>query len=245
MIKICSFLFSALLLFGSGALAQEASRQQDSLSSISRTITLYREAIKDDSFLDEGREYVGINRRIGGHAFFETNDWHPGDIVYKGRLYKNVPLMYDIALEEIVARHYRGFFKVKLFTDKIERFSIAGHDFVRIDEADREATSMEGGFYDLLYNGDSQVLVKRKKIVKDYIEQTERKVLYSQENFFYIHKDGKYYPVKKKRSVLRVLKDRKKEVRRFLKKNQIQFWKDPESAIVKMTEFYDQATNPK
>lgn len=243
MIKYFFLLISGLLFFKNDGLSQEILQTEDSLSAFSHAITIYRETIKEDSFLDEGREYVGINRRIEGHAFFETNYWHNGIIHYKGILYRNVPLMYDIALEEVVARHYRGFFKVKLFNKEIDHFTISGHQFVRAEGNDSKGSPMGGGFYDLLYDGNTQVLVKRTKLVKDIIEQAERKIFYDQENEFYIKKDGKYFPVKRKRSVLRVLKDRKKEVRRFLKANKIEFWKNPESAIVKMTEFYDQETN--
>lgn len=242
MIRFWFLLISLQSLFQPSGIAQQTSLPDDSPSAFSQTISLYQETIKDDSFLDEGREYIGYTNKIGGHAFFEVSNWETGKIFYKGQLYKNVPLLYDLADEEVVVRQYSNPFKIKLFKEEVSYFSLRDHHFVRIKASDAKGKPMVVGFYDRIYGGETQVLVKRKKNLEEKVDGTVLIRRFVQENQVYIQKEGGYYPVKRKGSVLRVLKDQKKEIRRYLKKNQIFFRKDPESTIVKMVEFYDQAT---
>ncbi len=220
----------------------------DSLSALRNTVQFYRQKVKDNSVLFQGRQYIGFDNRIEGHAFFLTSEWLEGDLYYKGRHYQQVPMLYDITAEELVVKHYEGLFRIKLFKEQVDHFVLLGHHFVNPMATDTAIADSKGrlllndGFYELLYKGNSQVLAKRKKIVEESIVEKRIHIEFVQNNFFYIEKDGVYYAVKKKGSVLGVLKDRKKEVRQYLTKHKIKFRKNPEFAIVKMVEFYDGET---
>ena len=68
------------------------------------------------------------------------------------------------------------------------------------------------------------------------------KVVISQ-NVYYIKKDGVYYTIKNKSSLLAVLKSKKKEVQQYLKTNNIKFKREPERAMIMAVRYYDQITN--
>ena len=230
-----------VLLFRIPAQSQEVSEMEDLIPALSTAISFYRENIKDDSFIYEGREYVGFHFKIEGHAFFGSNEWQLGDLVYKGQFFRQVPMLYDITAEEVVVRHYGKFFRVKLYRQKIEHFSLLNHHFINISGKDVRGAPMIPGFYDHLYKGSTNFFVKRSKVIKETYINNELHREFIRNDLFFIEKEGVYYPVKTKKSVLRVLEDQKKETRKFLKKNKIKFRRNTEYAIASMVEFYDQA----
>jgi hypothetical protein len=225
--------------FYGGLLAQNKVEEHDSIAAYANTISLYRENIKENSILYSGREHASLNKRIQGHAFYGSKDWQLGDLIYWGQRYENVPLLYDIFTDEVVIRHYESPFRIKLIVAKVEQFSIYDHQFIRINPPAESAITP--GFYDQLYLGGVTLLAKRKKTIKE--SHLEGRVMqeFEQKDRYFILKDGIYYPVGKRSSVLKVLKDQKKEVKRLMKQNNIQFWENPEYAMIKMAAFYDLA----
>ncbi|WP_224999995.1 hypothetical protein [Cesiribacter sp. SM1] len=269
--------FNLLILLLAGSTANVNAQSAAGLDSLDdalhNTIALYREKVRDNSFLFHGREYTGWDNRIEGHAYFLIDEWQEGSLHYKGQLYQHVPIRYDIAAEELVVKHYAGVFKIRLYKEKISHFSLSGHLFINLEAADAAAVSaaaagvsttadtatgaavaattvlndakgspMLSGFYDLLSGGNTQLLVKRRKSVKESIDNNQLHREFIQKNLYFIEKDGQYHPVKSKGSALKVLADQKKEIRQYLKKNKIKFRQNPELALLSMVEYYNQAT---
>lgn len=52
-----------------------------------------------------------------------------------------------------------------------------------------------------------------------------------------------FYEVDGKNSVLGVFKNKKKDLVKFIRQNDISYKRDPETAIVKMAEYYDKLTH--
>lgn len=241
--KFCSlFSFIVLILhFQQAVQAQSIVEMEDSIPAVSQTISYYMDRAGDDLFIYEGREYASLNYQVKGHAFFESNNWQEGSLMYKGQFYPKVSMLYDLAAEEVVVKNSGVLFRVKLYKDKVDHFSLLNHHFVNIGPAEAQGTPLVPGFYDRLYNGNVKLFVKRKKTVKESIVNMAQLREFVQKNLYFIEKGGEFYPVKSKGAVLKVLKDQKKEIRRHLKKNKIWFKKNPEEAILTMVEFYDQA----
>ncbi|EMR01473.1 hypothetical protein ADICEAN_03404 [Cesiribacter andamanensis AMV16] len=226
------------LVFYSSVRAQ-APIASDSLTAYSNTILLYRNMIRENSRLYSGREYVPLSRRIQGHAFYASNDWAQGSLVYWGEQYEQVPLLYDILSDELVIRHYDSSFRIKLIADKITAFSIYNHHFIRLEPP--RGAPLAAGFYDQLYKGGTLLLAKRRKTILETRGDGQVKQEFEQNDQYYIFKEGTYYPVSKRGAVLKVLKDKRKEVKRMMKQNKVLFWQNPEYAMIKMLEFYDLA----
>ena len=56
---------------------------------------------------------------------------------------------------------------------------------------------------------------------------------------YYIRKDGNMYRVRKKRSILKVLADRKKEVKSFIRTNYFDFRTNPDYQLTEVVRYYD------
>lgn len=223
-------------------LTQSLQHPQDSVMAKTKAVSYYRDGVGAESVLYEGREYLGFDHQIQGHAFFLTSDWQPSSLYYKGQYYQNIPLLYDIAAEEVVVRHSGGMYKIKLIRQKIGYFSLNGHEFFRLDTTDARGTRMPAGFYDLMYAGKLKVWVKRKKMVKESIRNMQVVQDFVATDQYYLQKEGNYYPINTRSAALNLMQDKKKELRRFLRKNEIFYKRDPEVALIKMAALYDQLT---
>ena len=226
-------------------IAQQKTAHPDSIPALMNAIALYRDRIYTNSAIYEGREYVPNTDLLIGHPYFEANQWAKGDLHYKEKFYPQVDLLYDLINDEVVLMHHGGSLKIKLFKDELSQFSLAGHTFIKIASTEGKPAPIPAGFYDQLYKGDLQLLVKRTKVISEPVANTKNPSEIIQQNTFYIVKDGAYHKVAKKAQALKVLKDQKKELRQLLRRENINFRKNPELALTRMVEYYDQANSTK
>ena len=219
-------------------LAQPAKQDTSFLASAKQyQEALYNKFIHGQARLYNGSEYRDFFSKDDEHPYFGIDDWAYGDILYDEELYKNIPLFYDIYHDKVIAEHLLNGAKLELISEKVQRFSISGHTFVRLRRD--ELNVITEGFYDLLYNGSTKVYCRREKQLQRKIESNTIIERFDSKNRVYILHKGAYFPVRKKSSVLDVLSDRKQELKSFIKKNKIKFDDNRENAIVRITTYYD------
>lgn len=198
---------------------------------------LYNRFIHGQSRLYNGSEYRDYLSRNDEHPYYGVDDWSYGDIVYDDELYRNIPMFYDLSRDKVISEHLLNGAKLELVTEKISRFSMGGHTFVRLQKDKNNIIST--GFYDQLYNGQSKVYARREKMLQQRVESNDIIALFEERNRLLILKDERYFPVKKKGTVLAVFGDRKQEVKSFINKNKIRFKSSRETDIVRVAEYYD------
>ena len=205
-----------------------------------RSIALYAATILDQSRLFNGSDYIVYLPKDEEHPYYATDDWSTGSIMYWDELYENVPLLFDLSIDQVIVEHDRGS-PVRLIPEKVQRFTILGHTFVRLLRDDKNKIS--DGFYDQLYNGKSKVYAKYSKAYRETLQAPNVIPSFDESVRYYVVKDGNFHVVKTKGSVLQVLSDRKSELKNFLRKNRIRYNDNREKAIVRLTEFYDTLTD--
>jgi hypothetical protein len=224
-------------VFGQGAAADSSFRSQ----AIRYAHTRYVRSTSDQARLYNGAEYVGHLPTIKGHPFADSL-WRTGSITYDGVTYQNIRLLYDVVDDVVIVPHSDSVYRIQLQSIKINRFSIPNRNFIRIVRDTAHNVGLRTGFYEQLYDGRSKVLVKRVKTIKTELVQNSVKEEYLSEYSYYIGKNGLFYPVKSKRSVLNLFADQKKPLRKYIRENRIKFGRYRESAIVKLTQQYDEST---
>jgi hypothetical protein len=189
--------------------------------------------------LYNGTEYVNYDEYIEGYPFFESETVEKGTLVYDGSLYQNVPMLYDVVKDEVIIEHFNNYFKINLIAKKISSFSLLNHPFVRIVADSLPEPGIPTGFYEKLYDGKVKVLARRIKIMEEEIVYNQLKKRFVQNDRYYLCKDTVYVQVKGRNAILRVFRDRRKEIRKFIKENKINFKNDPGTALTRITRFYD------
>lgn len=207
-------------------------------------ISYFNEFIGQESWLYNGPSYEFFKVKTDNSAFFQdVTSFGKGSVIYNGYRYDNIPLLYDIYNDLVVSIYHNGFSKYSLISERLSEFYLNNHHFVYLQGNSNGAkTPLKGGFFDLIYDGKLQVLVKRSKILQETIGSSEIRNYFILKADYYLKKDGVYYPISKERSFLNHFKDQKSEFKKQLNIAGIKFKNDPERAMIILADYYDNQT---
>ena len=210
-------------------------------SSFQYAINQYATSFHSHDILYNGSEYIDYNGIIVGTPFFSSDYYTVGNIEYNGLSYSNLFLLYDIVRDALVLLYNMPSGKsvqMELCKERTNSFTINNHTFVYLPNDTISKVPDKPGFYELLNNGDVKVFAKRQKIKREVIEPTKVYIEFDYHSDYYVYLKTNYFEVYSKRSVLNVLKDKKKEVRQFMHDSNINYRQDREHAIVEMVKYY-------
>lgn len=244
MIKFYTFLgVCGLLLFSIRAQGQPATTDStNSTNDEAHIAAYYHQLIGESSGLFSGIEYKYPAMRITGSPFYLTDDWTNGSIIYNHVLYPNVLIKYEQVHDQLVSLLANGVLPYILNTEKVEQFNLLNHHFIYVLADSLQKKEISSGFYEKLYGGKTEVLVKREKTIEtsNGIGAIESK--YIDNIKYYIKSKEVYYNVSGNGSVVDALKDRKKEVQQFIKSKHIKAQRNPEINLVQIATYYDTIT---
>jgi hypothetical protein len=158
-----------------------------------------------------------------------------GDILYDGVLYSGVKMRLDLYRDELVVVPSEIMFMGTILNpERVGYADLRGYRIVTSPSAD-----LPGVYYLQLYDGTHQVLKKEKfEFTKNQARFTGRLLRY------YIEKDGLFHRVgKRKGLILKVFKDRRDEVRSFMRTHRTDLRRDTEGAIVEIVKEYERLTD--
>ncbi len=235
--KLCLCLPALIVCFS--ALSQ--SRSDTSFVALAKQYArgLHEAALGTQARLYNGSRYVDPVFNDEEHPFFLSEDWLTGSVVYDGEEFIDVPLMFDMMNQALVAEHRPSGHAIRLIDEKLTQFSINGRKFERIEIASVQNSLPASGPYEVLYDGPSKLLARRVKFRRDNIEAHQVVVSYELRERYFILRNGVYFPVRKKSSLLRVLSDKKQQLKHFLKQQGLRFSSERERALIAAAEFYD------
>lgn len=171
------------------------------------------------------------------HPYYISNDWLTGAVHYDGILFEDVALTYDIHSDRLITLIPVNGREIKLITEKIDYFVVNSITFVKLSPQ-----NLDRGFYGRLYNGDTKVYVRYTKSKQERIENRRLVIEFPQSTRYYVLKNGKYFSVRSKKDVLKVLGDRKAELKQFAQKENLRFKATKAESLVKLASFYDSIT---
>ena len=207
-----------------------------------QAVRVYERAMDRQEHVYEGNEYISHDHRIKVHPYFPVDSLTSGTIAYNGASYRNVKMVYDVVRDELSVQPPEGGYRIRLDRNKISQFSLGKHQFVRI--TGDSTLGLPTGFYEVLYHGRSNVWAHHVKTVHEDISSGSYKAEYLVKDRFYVQKEGTYYEVKTKRSVLTLFPDQTKALRKFIRANNLKF-KDGlrDAAITRVVNQYDELTH--
>ena len=207
-----------------------------------QAIEQYNQQLGSQLHIYNGVEYVlETDGFIRGHPYFQSDVVEEGTITYDGVTYFSVPLLYNINKDYVIVEHENNSQRIKLHNDKIKNFNLSNHQFVFIQADTLKSSTIRTGFYDQLYIGNIALFAKRTKIAQQATRGVTKE--YLAKNSYYISKDHSYHPVKNKSSVLKLFRDQKKDLQKYIRDNKINFRQDPEHALIKLVAQYDRLAN--
>ena len=200
----------------------------------------YHAYLTPEAGLYRGAQYVKYTDKLReGHPYFDENRMHKGTIAYNGILYEDIPLIYDLVKELLIINDPSNTHLISLINAQVDHFTIEQHLFIRLSDS-LNPSSPGNGFYEQLYNGRIRLLKKEKKTIHKEESIGEGILLTINRTVFYYLKIGEtYYEIGNRKSLLHALKDRNKEVKKFIRENDLNVQKDTENALLKVVTWYD------
>ncbi|AYL98511.1 hypothetical protein [Mucilaginibacter celer] len=226
--------------------AEKASAQMatDSVA-LNHIVANYYTAIDRQSHLYNGPEYEFYDPVIKGNAYvFNIREFTPGSVKYDGVIYYNVPMLYDINKDVVVILLYNHFTKISLLSNRVSEFWLHNHHFVYINADAAGKHPVSAGFYDQLYAGKNiSILVKRAKAIQNVTAAVTIETLFTETTDYYLKKGNDYFGFGGKGALLDLLKDKKKELRQYIKTSNIDYRENPEPAMTGIGAYYDHLVN--
>jgi hypothetical protein len=224
--------------------ANAQSAREDSIffqTALSNTISIYKKQLGDQSPLYNGSRYspTGFIFRTGS-PYFISDSFDLGSVVYDDILFDSIYLMYEDMRELLVARNNN--YLLQLVNQRVSSFNIFGHPFIRLTEDSLHPGIPKTGYYEILYQGRSQLLKKTFKTITEepsVYENTIIRHIDETENF-YIRMGGSYQRVKSKAELLTLMHDHQKQIQKYIKKTKLNFRKNKENLLILTAGYYDQ-----
>jgi hypothetical protein len=224
------------LLFATCLPAQQPGN--DSTVNTANAIRVYQQFLYPEKDLYNGRQYIAYASTLyKGHPYFQSPERIEGNIFYDGVLYEQVPMQHDIVKNLVLIEEPYKKFTIELQNEKIGWFTIGNTRFTHI-KAIPGKTGIPEGFYQTIYDGNTILLKKDSKVIT---EKLELKVVLSIQEIqdYFIKKNGSYYPVDDRSSILKVLKDKKNELTQYIRKSNIDFKTNFEESLISTLVYYD------
>jgi hypothetical protein len=206
-------------------------------------VSLYKEATQHSQNLYNGRVYFMYDSRMEEHQFFDNRKWYKGTVMFEGQRFDSIPMLYDIVKDELVIRHMNGE-GIILPAEQVQYFQTNNQAFRWFESGKGIEPQMRTGFYNVFYDGPSQLLIRRIKFRQEKI--VDKKVItnFNEKDFYYIRKNNHYIPVRSKKSVLNLFSEYKRELRKALREGGIEYRKQRATAIGLMVATYDALAKP-
>ena len=235
--------FVIILLVSTCSNAQAQNLYSDiniySIASI-KSINQFNSAMGERQEIYNGPAYELLPPGNKGSFYFQDKNYcTPAAIKYDGTWYKNIPMMYDVHNDVMVSVLNSSFYILR--TDKLSDVIFADHHFMNLATANQ--LNLPAGFYDMLYSGNSQLIAKRSKVVRDENMGTQGVgYVYEDHTDLYVKRGDRYIEVNSKSALLDILADRKKLLNQYLQDNHINYSNDKEIAAIKLAAYYDSLT---
>jgi len=199
---------------------------------------------KGDSLINQilynGRVWRNLYIRIEGDPFFQSNKFFPGTVEINDKTFTDIPLRYDIYNDQIQILTDKDLI-LQLNKEMVNSFITTSGEttgkFIKIEKSEKYPVS---GYLNLLYAGDPSLLVKYRKEV-DMSLSNKVYGTFFQMHRIYLLKDSVMYVVGGRRSFIKLLEDRKHEIRNFIRTNKLSIARKYPESFVPVLEFYDKS----
>jgi len=190
--------------------------------------------------LYNGRVWRNLYQHIDGTQFLLSADFLHGSVTINSITFNSPELMLklDLINDELLLLTDRGS-TLQLNKQMIDRFTL-NYDNQQLQFRNLEADSLNelSGYVNIIHDGKTSLYVKYKKEIRLRDSPGDRDT-FIQTHRIYLLKDGIAHQVKNSKNLVRLLKDRKAEVKQFMRTNRVRFSRNNPATVAPVLEFYD------
>jgi hypothetical protein len=197
----------------------------------------YLDAAAGQAVLFYGKEQEPYPVVASNHPYLKEERYVSGWLSYRGVTYTNVPLRMDLCRGELLVLSPAAH-NVRLTAREIDSAALHDCRIVYLPK-DTLPESPQPGLYFLLYDGGCRVFEKQTATLqqKTYMQTIEQ--YYDFSSAYYLLKEGVYYRIKNRNSLLKALGTHRKELEQHIRANKLDFRKDAGKMIVSTVETFE------
>ncbi len=152
-----------------------------------------------------------------------------GWVGYNQNRYLDIPIQYDIESDQVIFHEPINQIRISLVNEKVAGFMVDGHHFISVNDITGFL-----GFFEILYLGKRQVLVKWFKILTRTGTEEGRYVSYSN---VYIRDGNTLSQVSNKKDLLNTFGIHKKQVQQYYQSQRMNYKNDPAHTAAMLVDF--------
>ena len=187
-----------------------------------------------------GRSHSSISSDFN-HPYFNENKWVNGLLVYEGHAYKADNLKYDIENDKLIYLKYTKDYKmdcIALNENFIPGFSIFNSRFKYYSGLkNNRGAEQKAGYYEVVFDGKLKFLVRSEKT--QTLDNTSSMMYYKASASLFLLKNGRLISVNSMSKLINQLKDKKKELKKFVRDNYLKLNETDYTSAFKVLEFYE------
>lgn len=234
-VLICSFfLFFNVLFLSAQRVVPIAARKLEN-----DYINEFNKKLSPQIKLYNGTYDKGYPGRLIGNAYLNDSlSMNNGTIIYDGVEFSNVPMTLDLVKDKVVIQLYDGYSRLALISDKVLSFALHGKNFINLYSG--VTGYPRRGFFETIYKGKLEVLVKRIKNSKEVINSLSLETEFNSRIEYFLLKDNVLYKTGSEDDIFKLFINDKSTLKRYLKDKNLKFRRNPIEVLVSIAKFYDQ-----
>ena len=192
----------------------------------------------DNQMLLNGRIWRNQYTKASGDQFFLTNTFVKGSVVFNGKKFDNLDLMYDIAGDELIMSIV-SHPTIIVNKEMVDSFDIIiGNRNYHIINAGTNTSGPLRGYVNAIYEGPSTLYVKYIKKLQP-LAVDGRYDLFYQEHSMCLRKNTEIVAFEGKSNLLEILSDKKEQLKEYMKTGKIKLSRKDPDTFVPLLEYYD------
>ncbi len=183
--------------------------------------------------LYNGRAYSEYRQVAEEHPYLFL-DWVEGTICYAGKVFEDVPMMYDLSSDELITEHSSGA-KIALQSERVSFIVFKKHRYEFI-----KAIELRQGFYEILYAGKIKLVARREKTKSERIISGVLNVEFEEHVKYFVMISNQFTHFSNKKSLIKILSGDNTEIKKRLTGERLDFKNHKESSFTELVRIFDQ-----
>ena len=174
------------------------------------------------------------------HQYFKEQEYVNGRLSCHGVVYPNVPIRWDLYRDELVIQSPNNY-NIALKRESIDFAEIYGYHIFYL-HPDNLPGCPPAGNYIRLHSGDDYLLLEKltNTMYRDESVRNNRYQYYFDlTTEFYLLKNGEYYKITNRRTLLKTLETHRKELRRFIGVHNLRYKRDAEKMALEVVKEHE------
>jgi hypothetical protein len=194
--------------------------------------------ILERQILYNGRVWRNLYSKIEGNPFLFSEEFLPGSVTINGKTFENMMLRYDIYKDQILILTDKIII-LQLNKEMVDGFTVkyaeVTYNFRKLEEDDQSPVS---GYVNVVYDKAASLYVKYRKEIDTSGSDNLYGIFY-QLRRIYVRKDGAIHQISSRIEFLKLLADKKVQVRNYMKENKIKISKMNPWSFATILTYYD------